>query len=253
MNEQSEDANEVQRSGTWFGFKVAAILGTIAGGAVFAWYALIALGVDIVVPTVYSVFGLINIFGPLLFSALLALIYWELYEVQRSETEIMNDQSAIQKRQQQIEAQQLRPYVVVEDTHDMTGERKKLTTVSNFGLAPATDVSLEVRMINDGTVYTIGHRRLRRNEDGYEGYLGLGDFLKPGEEYVQFHVRYPKLRWSRLQDEYDGKITIYSGMKYTDITEREYFNEFQQAEIDPQFEPTYREISWDHARDFIPS
>jgi hypothetical protein len=239
-----------EASNTDVGEKIAII---VVGAVVFS--ALIgifiySIGTKITVPDTVKVFDLIDVFGPLLFSFLVALIYWQLYDVQKAESSILNQQKEIQNRQRKIEAQQNRPYVVVEDTHEMPDERKVLVKASNFGPAPATNLSLTVRA--DENEQTVGARRLRRNEDGYSGYEGLGDFLRPDDEYIQFHVRYPDLNWLSFESQGQSSVVVKAGLEYTDIMDEEYFYPLQRAEVIPKNKTQYPSISWESIREVDP-
>jgi len=74
--------------------------------------SLYSVGTTVTIPDTITIFNLIDIFGPLLFSLLIALIYWQLYDVQKSEADIPSQQKEIQSRQRRIEAQQNRPALV---------------------------------------------------------------------------------------------------------------------------------------------
>lgn len=71
---------------------------------------LIVMGISVRMSQEISIFDLTNIIGPLLFSLMLVILYWQLYDIQKHQTEIQEDQRSIQ-------AQHIRPYIVIEDSH----------------------------------------------------------------------------------------------------------------------------------------
>lgn len=250
-NSRQEDAGELP--GTSIAVKIGSLIALAIVFALGIGGLLILLETTLEIPESVLLFDLINIFAPLLFSLLVALIYWQLYDVQKFETRILSDQKDIQERQRRIEAQQLRPYVVVEDAHQMPNDEKIWAKVSNFGHAPATNISLAIRAKVGEEVMTVGARRFRREEEGYNGFVGLGNFLRPDDEYIQFHARYPDLNWHPIGYEIHDSLAIEAGLEYTDITDEDYFYPLQRSEVKPGNKPEYKNIAWDWVRHSNPA
>lgn len=253
MDRASEQDDAGDLPGTSIVIKVGGLLALAIVFALGIGALLILLETSVETPESVQIFDLVNIFAPLLFSLLVALIYWQLYDVQKFETRILSDQKDIQERQRRIEAQQLRPYVVVEDAHESSDDEIVWVKTSNFGHAPATNISLAVRVKVGEEVNKIGARRTRREEDGYNGFIGLGDFLRPDDEYVQFRVEYPDLNWYSMESEIPESLTLVAGLEYTDITDEVYFYPLQRSEVEPTNKPEYKDIEWEWVRHSDPA
>lgn len=199
-------------------------------------------GIYIQVPDSVEMFSLIEILGSLLFSLLAALIYWELYDVQSQQSGIIKEQKDIQDQQREIQSRQNRPYVVVEDSHRIPQDERLQVNLSNFGPAPATNISFLALTADTDSPAVLGVKRANRDEEGYDGWVGLGDFLKPGEEYVSFSSGEPDLNWSAVTEE--SEVSVFAGFKYNDISDKDYVQFLLHAEVDPTVKPDFSDISW---------
>jgi hypothetical protein len=212
---------------------VVLLLSLAAGGL------LRALGVSVTIPESIALFDVIDTIGPLMLSLILVVLYWQLFDVQ-------SFQARIQEKQQAIEGQQIRPYIIIEDSHHHDGEETQRVKASNFGQAPATDLSLVIISEVDSEMKTIGFRRFTRDEGGYNGWSGLGNFLRPGDKYVQFIAQYPTIDWKLFSSQEGEEVPIVLALRYADITGEEYHYLFRMATILPQDEMKLANISWDY-------
>lgn len=248
-NASTNNNNETGSGGTHILLKIAAILISALAFTAIVGAVLSYQGIPVTIPKTIGIIKLIDIFVPLVFSLLIAILYWQLVEVQQDETEIFAQQRTIQQKQRKIEEQQNRPYVVVEDAHYHHGERSFWAKASNFGPAPATNISFGVRLVTPESTEWISSNRMARESDEYNGFVGLGDFLRPDDEYISFKAEYPQIDWpSHITGEYDT-IVAQAGLKYNDIREVNYFHELWEAELSQPAPTNFEDITWEFVRD----